>query len=119
MISSRSDIQPLISKSLTGCGAKLRRLRATSSSPYFFRALLDRVPRWQCTLQHARDNERGDLASLRKGVFMKCLALLVKMGLTGLRRRELCWQDFDVCAAMSLRTFENLLLTVRDAGFQA
>jgi hypothetical protein len=43
-------------------------------------------PRWQ---QHARDNERGGLASLNKAMFMRFLALLVKMGLTGMRRREM------------------------------
>jgi hypothetical protein len=28
---------------------------------------------------------------------------------TGMRRREMYWQEYDVSAAMSLRTFENLL----------
>jgi hypothetical protein len=72
-------------------------------------------PRWQ---QHARDNERGGLASLDKAMFMRFQALLVMMGLTGMRRREMYWQDSDVFAALSLRTFENLLYTNKDAGFQ-
>jgi len=73
-------------------------------------------PRWQ---QHAEEHGRRGLALLDKAMFLRFLALLVKMGLTGLRRREMYWHDPTVSTAMSLRTFENLLYTIRDAGFKA
>jgi hypothetical protein len=37
---------------------------------------------------HAREHDRKGLASLNTPMFMVFLALLLKMGLTGLRRRE-------------------------------
>jgi hypothetical protein len=117
MISSRSDIQPLI---LT-IPDRVRSNVPTTPCELFLaffplELVVIEFPLWQ---QHARDNERGGLTSLNKAMFMRFLALLVKMGLTGMRRREMYWQDSDVSAAMSLRTFENLLYTIRDAGFQA
>jgi hypothetical protein len=113
MISSRSDIHPLISTP-----GRLRTNVPTTRDLIVALCPLELVDtEFPCWQQHARDNERGGLASLNKAMFMSLLALLVKMGLTGLRRRERYWQDSAVSAAMSLRTSENLLYTIKDAGF--
>jgi hypothetical protein len=41
------------------------------------------------------------------------------MGVIGLRRREHCFTDAVVSAAMTQAVFQNLLYTIRDVGFPA
>jgi hypothetical protein len=52
-------------------------------------------------------------------ICMVFLALLLKMGLTGLWRREHYFTDAVEASTMSQAVFQNLLYTIRDAGFAA
>jgi len=67
----------------------------------------------------ARDHDRKGLANLDSSMFIVFLALLLRMGLTGLRRREHYLTDAVKATAMSQAVFQNLLYTIRDAGFAA
>jgi hypothetical protein len=74
-------------------------------------------PNFQRWREHAQQQELTGLGNLDLSIFYRFCAILLKMGLGGLRRRELYFDEATV-SAMSQRTFENLLFTIRDAGFQ-
>jgi hypothetical protein len=68
--------------------------------------------------EHAAEHDRNGLNGLDSRLLMCFLALLVRMGLMGLRRRE---EYFGAgsSAGMSQAVFQNLLYTVRVAGLPA
>jgi hypothetical protein len=68
------------------------------------------LPRYRA---HAEQNDRRGLANLDIGRLYRFLALLLKMGSEGLRRREQYFVE-SASAPMSQRTFENLLYTIGD-----
>jgi hypothetical protein len=68
--------------------------------------------------EHAAEHDRKGLSGLDSRLFMILLALLVRMGLMRLRRREEYFRAGSF-AGMSQAVFENLLYTVRDASFPA
>jgi hypothetical protein len=68
-------------------------------------------------MQHTQRHYRRGLNTLKRPMFMHFLSIVLKLRSFGLQRRAQCSQD---CAApLPERLFENLLYTVRDAGFQA
>jgi hypothetical protein len=66
---------------------------------------------------HAAKNGRNGLEKLDARIFLRFLSLLLKMAVTGLRRRALYFSEAVVSTTMTQRLFENLLYTIRDAGF--
>jgi hypothetical protein len=83
---------------------------------YFPMLLAARFSHWRA---HAQENDRRGLTNLNTAMFRKFLALLLRMGLGGLRRRSFyCIEHVEV-AAMSQTTFQNIFYTIRDAGFAA
>jgi hypothetical protein len=76
-------------------------------------------PRFEHWRAHARENDRKRLANLNRPIFMVFFALVLKMGLTGLRRREHYFTDAVEASTMSQAVFLNLMYTTRDAGFAA
>jgi hypothetical protein len=50
-------------------------------------------------------------------MFLRFLSMLLKMAVTGLRRRALYFTDAVVSTTMTRRLFEDLLYTIRDDGF--
>jgi hypothetical protein len=74
-------------------------------------------PRFEHWRAHAREHDRKGLAYLNTR--MVFIALLLKMGLTGLRRREHYFTDAVEASTMSQAVFQNLMYTIRDAGFAA
>jgi hypothetical protein len=66
---------------------------------------------------HAQKHGRAGLANLSKSVFLKFAVLLLRMGVTGLRRRDHYFSNARIPAPMSQGTFEGILYTIRDAGF--
>jgi hypothetical protein len=71
-------------------------------------------------VQQAEQSNRRGLSKLDQAMFMKFVSLLMKMSLIGLRRRALYFEEWVGGSAPALpqRTFENLLYTIRDAGFE-
>jgi hypothetical protein len=70
--------------------------------------------RWR---DHAQAHGRAGLQNMDKSMFLRFVVLLLRMGLTGLRRREHYFSKSSIPPPMSQRTFENILYTIRDAGF--
>jgi hypothetical protein len=66
---------------------------------------------------HAQKHGRAGLANLSKSMFLKFVVLLLRMGVTGLRRRDHYFSNSRIPAPMSQGTFEGILYTIRDAGF--
>jgi hypothetical protein len=82
---------------------------------FFPMALVETAfPSWRA---HAEANGRKGLENLDKKMFMRFLSLLLRMAVSGLRRRALNFSDAVVSTTMTQRLFENLLYTVRDVGF--
>jgi hypothetical protein len=71
-------------------------------------------------VQHAEQSGRRGLSKLDQAMFMRFFPLLMKMCVSDLRRRELYFQEGmgGSSPALPQRTFENLLYTIRDAGFE-
>jgi hypothetical protein len=82
---------------------------------FFFSYLVE--PRFAYWREHAKQHDRRGL--LDRCMVMIFLALLLRMGLTGLRRREQYFNSWAQSASMSQAVFQNILYTVRDAGFAA
>jgi hypothetical protein len=67
--------------------------------------------------KHAAEHDRRGLSNLDSKMFMRFIALVLRMGLLGLRRRDHHFTPEVKSTAMSQTTFESLLYTVRDVGF--
>jgi hypothetical protein len=76
-------------------------------------------PRFEHWRAQAQEHDRKGLANLNTPIFMVCLALLLKMGLTGLRRREHYFTDAVEASTLSQAVFQNFMYTTRDARFAA
>jgi hypothetical protein len=97
---------------------RLRRDVTTNPCDLFFEffpleLVEGRFAHWE---QHAEHSNRRGLRNLERPLFMKFLSLLLKMSLTGLRRRALYFEE-ESNPAMPQRVFENILYTIRDVGF--
>jgi hypothetical protein len=73
-------------------------------------------PCFEAWRKHAAEHDRLGLGSLDKSMMMRFLALLLKMGAMGLRRRD---HYFAEGAPMTQPVFQNLIYTIRDVGFPA
>jgi hypothetical protein len=69
--------------------------------------------------KHAADHDRRGLKTLDTKMFLRFVALFLRMGLLGLRRRDHHFTAEVKSTALSQSTFESLLYTIRDAGFPA
>jgi hypothetical protein len=69
--------------------------------------------------KHARDRDRRGLSALDTELFLRFIAVILRMGLTGLRRRAHHFTTELKSTAMTQTTFESLLYTINDAGFPA
>jgi hypothetical protein len=73
--------------------------------------------RFEHWAQHAQSNNRTGLSNLDQAIFMRFWSLIFKMSLSDLRRRALYFENGSH-PALTQTTFESLLYTIRDAGFQ-
>jgi hypothetical protein len=76
-------------------------------------------PHFRAWSAHAEEAGRTGLQNIDESMFLVFLSLVIKMGLLGLRRREHYFTGVFKSTAMTQRTFENILYTVRDAGLGA
>jgi hypothetical protein len=65
---------------------------------------------------HAQKHGRAGLLKLSKFVFLKFVVLLLRMGVTGMRRRGHYSSNSGIPAPTSQGAFEDILYTIRDAG---
>jgi len=75
-------------------------------------------PRFSHWRMHAAEHDHHGIQALDRPMFLRFLALVIKMGLLGLRRRDHYFKEPGASNVMSQRTFESLLYTIRDCGFQ-
>jgi hypothetical protein len=100
------------------CGRLRSRIAMTPCDVFFAFFPLELVePAFSAWRTHAAENGRNGLEKLDARMFLRFLSLLLKMAVTGLRRRTLYFTDAVVSTTMTQRMFENLLYTIRDAGF--
>jgi hypothetical protein len=71
--------------------------------------------RFNAWRQHEEAAGRAGLRNIDRPMFLRILATIIRRSLYGLRRRELPFRESE-CPALSQRTVENLLYTIRDCG---
>jgi hypothetical protein len=74
-------------------------------------------PRFAHRRAHAREHDREGLENLDKSMLLVFLDFLWRIVLAGPRRREHYFTDAVEAAAMRQAVFQNLLYTIKDAGF--